>query len=329
MPHLIDMSNNRANMAYVSETPWHGLGQKVDPNSTIEDWKIAAGLDWYIQKRPLSYGYENLDGSREHKCYADRFAHIRSDTQEPLGIGSSKFQLMQPGDTLEFYRDLVQDSRFTIETAGCLKGGAKIWAMARCNIDLSLDDNDILKPYLLLATANDGTMSTVADFTTVRVVCQNTLSMAVGDNGKLSAIRVPHSSKFNANQVKTELGLVDSRLETFAQNADTLTQITLSDEDVVNYFCSLYAKTNSNGEVTNEKNMTTIVHKLMRLYKGGPGADLTSARGTAWGAVNAVTNYIDFSTRALNDANRFNSGQFGTGAKLKSTAFDKALALAA
>ena len=329
MSHQIDMSNNRANMAYVGDTPWHGLGQVLDPNTTIEQWKIAAGLDWFIQKRPLSYGVQNPDGTRSLAVYPDRFAHVRSDTQEPIGMGSKQFQLVQPGDTLEFFRSLVDGSHFTIETAGSLKGGAKIWALARCDMDLRLGDRDLLKPYLLLASANDGTMSTVADFTTVRVVCRNTLSMAVGDNGGKAAIKIPHSTKFDADAVKAELGLIDDRLETFARDADTLSQIELSDQQAVEFFCSLYAKTDERGNVTNEKTLKQVTAKLMRLYRSGPGAELDSARGTAWGAVNAVTNHVDFTTRARSDENRFNSGQFGIGAQLKKLAFDNALKIAA
>lgn len=329
MSHLIDMSNDRANMAYVGETPWHGLGQEIDSDTSIEQWKIAAGLDWFIQKRPLSFGIQNGDGSRALAVYPDRFAHVRSDTQAAIGMGSKQFQLVQPGDTLEFFRDLVSDSRFTIETAGSLKGGAKIWALARCNLDLTLGGNDTLKPYLLLASANDGTMSTVADFTTVRVVCRNTLSMAVGDNGGMAAIKIPHSTKFDADLVKSELGLVDERLQTFASNADTLSQTVITDNQAIQLFFDLYAKVDERGNVSNEKNAKAIVSKLMRLYKSGPGADLESARGTAWGAVNAVTNHVDFSTRARSDENRFNSGQFGIGANLKALAFDNALKIAA
>lgn len=329
MSHLIDMSNNRANMAYVGEVPWHGLGAQIDAGTSIDDWKIAAGLDWFIQKRPLSYGVQNPDGSRALAVYPDRFAHVRSDNQEPIGMGSNRFQLVQPGDALEFYRDLVEGSRFTIETAGALKGGAQIWALARCNLDLTLGDRDLLKPYLLLATANDGSMSTVADFTTVRVVCNNTLTMAVGSNGAKASIKVPHSRKFDADAVRAELGLIDDRLETFAKESDALTQATISDEQAINYFISLYAKTDETGEVKNAKNVEAITAKLLRLYRRGPGAELATANGTAWGAVNAVTNFVDFAARARSDENRFSSGQFGTGAAIKSRAFAGALDLVA
>jgi phage/plasmid-like protein (TIGR03299 family) len=317
-------------MAYAGKVPWHGLGQQIDSNSTIEEWKIAAGLDWHIQKRPIMYGMQTADGSLEPVVIPDRFAHVRSDTQAHIGIGSNRFQLMQPGDTLEFYRDLVAGSRFTIETAGALNGGAKVWALARCNLDLTLGGGrDILKPYLLLATANDGTMSTVADFTTVRVVCNNTLSMAVGHNGGRAAIKVPHSRQFDADSVKSELGLIDDRLETFAADADALAAQRVTDEQAINYFIGLYAKTDENNNVVNERTLKAVTGKLMQAYRHGPGAELETSNGTAWGLMNAVTNFIDFSTVSRTPENRFSSGQFGHGANLKARAFDSALELVA
>lgn len=329
MAHMIDESNDRANMAYTGEVPWHGLGQALQPGATIEEWKRAAGLTWHIQKRPIFYGVVNEKGEKLPRVIANRFAHVRSDTQAEIGIGSDRFQLLQPGDVLEFYRDLVSGSRFSIETAGALSGGARIWALARSNLDLRINGTDVLKPYLLLATSNDGKMSTVADFTTVRVVCNNTLTLAVGANGSKASIKVPHSRKFDADEVKGELGLIDDRLESFASDVDVLAGRRVSDDEAVKFFIDLYVKTNEKGAVTNEKHLERITNKLMAVYRRGPGANLPSARGTAWGLVNAVTRFTDFDARARSDENRFASGQFGNGSALKIAAFDRALAMAA
>ena len=328
MAHLIDMSNNRANMAYVGKTPWHGLGQQINPDASIDEWRIAAGLDWHIQKRPIAYGV-NVDGQIVPQTIADRFAHVRSDTQECLGIGSDKFKLMQPRDVLEFYRDLVDGSRFSIETAGALNNGARVWALARCNLDLTFGSRDVIKPYLLLATANDGSMSTVSDFTSVRVVCNNTLSLAVGSNGKQASIRVPHSRTFNADQVKSDLGLIDGHIETFANDAEKLIDAHISEKQVVEYFVNLYAKKDDSGEITNMRTLKPTVDKLVRNYRHGPGADLDTANGTLWGALNSVTNFIDFEMRAQSIDNRFASAQLGHGRDTKKRAFEMALDLAA
>ena len=99
---------------------------------------------------------------------------------------------MQPHDVLGFYRDLVSVSGFELETAGVLKGGKKLWALARTGDEMMLSGMDQVKGYLLLATSCDGSLATTAQFTSIRVVCNNTLQMAVGDN--LGAVRVPHST---------------------------------------------------------------------------------------------------------------------------------------
>ena len=327
MSHEIDMSNNRANMAYVGQLPWHGLGAQIDPGADLETWKVAAGLNWHIEKRPLAFGIKTATGAIEPRQYPKLFAHVRSDTQEPIGTGSDRFNLLQPGDVLEFYRDIVRDTDFVIDTAGSLKGGARIWALAKWKGDIVLGDSgrDRLAPYLLLATANDGSMSTVADLTTVRVVCRNTLTAAVGANGKKAAIRVPHSRAFNADDVRAQLGVADDRFSTFARDADILASEKISDDQAIEFFVDLIAKKDDSGEIQNERTVKNVTKELINLYRRGPGADLETARGTYWGAVNAVTHYADHKSRARSNENRFDSATFGAQLLTKQLAFNNAL----
>lgn len=329
MSHQIDFSNGRANMAYSGKMPWHGLGHQIDAVAPLADWKTASGLDWYIQKRPLFYGVETENGEREPMVIENKFAHVRSDTQACIGMGSDKFKLVQPAEVLEFYRDLLDGSNFRMETLGALNGGSKLWALAQYNATIQIGERDLIKPYLLLATANDGSMATVADFTSVRVVCNNTLTLAVGNNGQKANVRIPHTRTFDADQIKGELGLVDDRIETFAADADKLSQTRVNDEQMINYFVELYAKKDDKGNIENERSVKNTVKKLVPLYRNGPGADLETSHGTAWGLLNATTHFIDFQMRALNDNNRFASAQLGNGKALKQKAFDQALELAA
>lgn len=328
MAHLIDMSNDRANMAYAGRVPWHGLGNQINPDDPIEKWQQESGLSFTIEKRPLVFGV-NVNGRIEPRTVKNRFAHVRSDTQEDIGIGSDKFNLVQPSEIVEFYRDLLDGSGFQMETLGALNGGARLWGLAKYRDGLRFGDNDILKPYLLLATANDGSMSTVADFTSVRVVCNNTLTFAVGSNGGKASIRIPHSRKFNAEEVKSELGLINDRMSTFALDVDQLTQRKITRDDAIQYFVDLYAKKDEDGNITNMRTVKPTVEKLVNTYRNGPGAELDTSRDTLWGALNAVTNFIDFEMRAQSIDNRFASAQLGHGRDIKKKAFDNALALAA
>lgn len=335
MAHLIDFSNNRANMAYIGKKPWHGLGEQLKDGATLDQWRVAAGLDWEIEARSVYFnaytGNQNAKNIRETitgKIIEGRKALVRSDTQECLSVMSDRYQIVQPATILEFYRDLVDGSQFKLETAGSLKGGAKIWALAKCEnpIAFGLDKMD---SYLLLSTSCDGTMSTVADFTSVRVVCNNTLTMAVGANGAKAAIKVPHSTKFDPTAVKKQLGLIDDRRESFQEDIAKLIDTAISQKQAVEYFVDIYANKNKDGEVENAKSVKRIVTDLMGLYMKGPGAELSTAKGTAWGLVNAVTHFEDFKARARSNENRFLSAQYGKGAAIKKESFTAALQLAA
>lgn len=126
MAHEITIhANGVAEMAYVGVTPWHGLGQILMPDSTIEEWRIAAGLNWTIERSPVKFMNGTLHDWNEHQVL------YRSDTNAPLSIVSNRYHIVQPEAVLEFFRDLVADAGFQIETAGTLKGGKRIWALAR------------------------------------------------------------------------------------------------------------------------------------------------------------------------------------------------------
>ena len=331
MSHELDMSNGRANMAFVQNnaeykngTPWHGLGQLMKQGATIEEWLIAGGLNFNIEKRPMVYGVNQEDGSIAPQVIDGQFAHIRDDTQAFIGQGSSQFKLVQPSEVLEFYRDLVDSSDYSIETVGSLFGGSKIWALAKSKQDINLQ-GDLIKPYLMLSTANDGSSATVADFTSVRVVCNNTLSMALGK--AKSAIKVRHNTEFNADTVKHQLGVSSETVNEFSDAMQELISAQVSPKQTIQFFIDLYGKTNSEGEVTNEKQLKAVMPSLLKAVTDSDGADLPTAKGTAFGMLQALTNYVDFNTRSRSQENRFNSSQFGEGAKLKTQALNTALEL--
>lgn len=185
MAHLIDMSNGRANIAFVGETPWHGLGASpTDPNN-IESWIQAAGLGFTVKKAPMFAHVTNDEGveTGEQIKMRNLVGLYRSDTGVGLGhVSDSHYKIVQPREVVEFFRDLVEKQGFTLDVAGSLKGGKRVWALARCNKAIELPNGrgqpDTLLPYLLFNTTYDNQRATQAQFTMIRVVCNNTISMA-------------------------------------------------------------------------------------------------------------------------------------------------------
>lgn len=314
MAHLVE------NMAYVNATPWHGLGNQLTENQPLEIWLREAGMDWDILDNPVLY--RSAEGLQS---FADNKVLFRSDTLAPLSVVSKRYQVVQPREVLEFYRDLVDLGGFQLETAGVLKGGKKLWALARTGQETLLKGNDQVKAYLLLATACDGTLATTAQFTSVRVVCNNTLQMAT-DNSS-GAIKVPHSTKFDPDKVKQQLGLGITTWQQFVADMRRLSERPVHPFEARRFLVEVLG----DPELPFHRQPNTkALNHVFALYAGqGMGSTLASANDTAWGLVNAVTQFIDHERRARSPDNRLDSAWFGIGALIKQKALDEAMKLAA
>ncbi len=303
-------------MAYVGAEPWHGLGQRLQPREPIEAWQQAAGMDWTIESSPVRF----FNGSETLHSFPEQLVLHRSDNHAPLAVVSQRFQVVQPREILEFYRDLSEVSGFELETAGVLKGGKKFWALARTGQSAVLKGHDQVKGYLLLATACDGTLATTAQFTSVRVVCNNTLHIALGDN--MGAVKVSHRSSFDADAVKRQLGIAVSSWDSFLVRIKALSERKVSDAQAEAFLAKVLTLP-QHGQAPQKP-----IAAVLELFQGhGKGAELASAKGTAWGLVNAVTEYADHSKRARSTDHRLDSAWFGPGAQLKQAAWQEALKL--
>lgn len=320
MSHLIE------NMAYAGATPWHGLGAKLSEKQPIEVWQREAGMDWKIQDSPVHFKSNSIGLVSAIHTFPDQKVLYRSDTKVPLSVVSQRYQVVQPRDVLEFYRDLTEVSGYELETAGVLKGGRKFWALARTGQGTALRGADQVNGYLLLATSCDGTLATTATPTTVRVVCNNTLTIAL--DGTQSAIKVPHSTRFDPKTVKKQLGIAVSQWDTFMYRMRALAERNVQRHEAMGFFMNVMCNITPNSKLPDVLPNERALRKVQSLYEGqGRGATLESAQGTAWGLLNAVTEYVDHERRARSADYRVDSAWFGQGAAIKQKALHQALIL--
>ena len=315
MPHLVET------MAYRNtETPWHGLGQALPAGQSIEQWQRAAGMQWEILESPCMFALGTAAGVT-FRTNPEAKVLFRSDTSAALSVVSNRYKAVQPREILEFYRDLVSVGGFELETAGVLKGGKKLWALAKTGQGTVLEGNDRVACYLLLATSCDGTLATQAFFTSVRVVCNNTLQLAA--NGRSSGVSVKHSTSFDPAAVKSELGLGISAWDQFTRSIRELAARPVSEAEAKQYL----VKVLGDPELA-EPEQPKPYKVALCLYEGaGRGSSLPAAKGSAWGLVNSVTEFIDHQRQARSPDNRLNSAWFGSGAAIKEKAFGEALQL--
>lgn len=230
---------------------------------------------------------------------------------------------------MEFYRDLTEAGGFELESAGVLKDGRKLWALAKTGQQTMLKGGDTVNGYLLLATACDGTLATTAQFTSIRVVCNNTLAIALADGA--GAVKVPHRIQFNPEAVKQQLGIAVASWDSFMVRMRALSERKVRPATAHDFFRRLldmpsFTNASTHAPQPNDRALRAI----QALYDGkGMGSDLPSASGTAWGLVNAVTQYADHERRARSADHRLDSAWFGVGANLKQRAWEEAVKLVA
>ena len=342
------MAHQLEQMAYVGDTPWHGLGNQLTQNQPIEVWAQQAGMDWRIESSNVSYMAQNERGQSIIMPYEEQRVLYRSDTHAPLSVVSQRYQEVQPMEILEFYRDLTEQSGFELETAGVLKGGKKFWALARTGQSTELKGKDVSNGYILLATACDGTLATTAQFTNIRVVCNNTLAIALrGQSSNAGVVKVPHSTKFDADKVKQQLGISVRAWDEHMYEMKQLSQRKVTQGEAAAYFDAVFNNTNMSVIDQEEniiqfyRNMATptpakeksepngrAMNKVMDMFNGqGRGAELSSAKDTAYGLLCSITEFADHERRAMSTDHRLDSAWFGAGAALKQRGLEQALRL--
>ena len=320
MAHMIDESTGRAAIAYAGATPWHGLGQALTPGASIDEWTREAGLSYTVLESPVQY---STPASSELQSWPDRKVLHRSDTGAPLAVVSDGYRVVQPVEIMDFFRELVELGGFQLETAGALSYGRRVWALASVADAAPVVERDLVKPYLLLGTSYDGTMATVAKFTAIRVVCNNTITAAVGGYGEAdlgylkSAVRVLHSERFNPEAVRLQLGIVANAWESFLVQSRQLADRPMAAEVADDFVAELLKPYHTSKLPINE---TRAYKRILALFNGGAiGSELPGVAGTRWAMLNAVTELVDHE-RGRSNNTRIESAWFGAGAALKARA---------
>lgn len=307
---------------------WESAAQKVNrlpSDASIDRWVEEAGMNWTAKDRPVRF----IDDTGASRTLKGKKILYRSDNGNGLSVVGSEFKTVQPRETIEFYRDLIEHAGFKMKTAGTLFGGTTFWAQAEVGAE-TVTKGTLNRGSLLFATALDGSMSNTIKAVSTEVVCANTLAYAMSEGGG-SIYRLTHRSQFDADKAKRKLGIaVDGYLK-FIHQARELAHMDVAPKDAHAFIFALMGGKEEMGLVEGDKVESSAgFQKIMSLFNGaGRGMDLPGRKGTAWGLVNAVTEYVDHHSRVRSEDNRFMSAQFGSGDTLKSKAWNAALAAAA
>lgn len=327
--NLSTTKDGKATMFYTGETPWHGLGKKLEKAATAAEALEAAGLNWKVTKEPIFL----KDGTQ----IARQYATVRSDTKQALGVVGEVYRALQNKEALSLLDAVVGRKEAIYHTAGALGLGERVWLLAKLPGQIRVVGDDVADKFLLLTNTHDGTTTADIMFTPIRVVCQNTLNLALSDATRKQKVR--HTSKMGlkVGDIRQGLGIINERFDLFESQAKALAGVNFKKADLESYYKAIGLIPATDAE---KENMSTraknIVEEVSRLFEHGKGNDLPGVKGTAWAAFNGVAEYVDYfrSTKGGDDAQgklqaRAESLLYGSGALLKQKAWDAAVDLIA
>lgn len=358
--HNIDQTTGRAAVFVAGEPPWHGLGTVIEQAVSSAEAIKLAGLDWAVEQWRLQAWNPNPEWEGEPIDVDERVANVRNDTGAVLGVVGTSYRPLQNAEAFAFMDELRGNGEVKWETAGSLNGGKRVWMLARLPQTVEPVPGDEVKPYALICNGHDGQLAVHLFPTTVRVVCNNTLNLALNQaESKKLTIRHSQSLKGRVEEARRCLGIVSNRVEAFGEQAQALARRQVSDAEVHTLYESLFPtrvrpEAGADGAslvdsvLSSTLERTGLVEQLLDGYyaeteriakRNGKILEqlldnyhnerntLPGMAGTAWGAFNAVSEYTDHQTKHKTADTRLNSAWFGAGDALKQEAFQGALAL--
>jgi phage/plasmid-like protein (TIGR03299 family) len=315
MAHELEFVNGVAQMAYRESKgkPWHGLGTAIGDNLTPQEIMVAAGLNWEVEKVNtfINYNGKQVETGQQ--------ALVRSTDGKILTQVGQGWNPVQNAEAFNFFTDFVKAGDMIMDTAGSLKEGQIVWALADVRDGFSLFNGDEVRGYLLFSNPHQYGKAIDIKFVMERVVCNNTLAVALNEKNQPS-VRVNHRSVFDADKVKEILGLSHNKVEKFKEAAEFLGSKQYDRAKLEKFFGKIF------GESTQEnKTLSRTAERAIELVENQPGDHFRP--GTWWNAYNAVTYMTDHELGRSVDT-RMASAWFGTNAKRKVDALDLAIDMA-
>ena len=305
------MAHEVETMAYAGEVPWHGLGVKVIDDLTPAQMLDKAGLNWTVEKVPTYIDFN------DQKIPTSDSALVRSTDGKILSVVSGDWNPLQNHEAFEFFHDFVMQGNMKMHTAGSLREGKNVWALAKVNDDFEILGGDKVEPYLLFSNPHEYGRSIDIRFTAIRVVCNNTYTMALNSTSDL-VVRLNHRRVFDADMVKTTLGVAHTKMSSYKEAAEFLATKRYTDETLHNYLREIFPSLSKE----NKDIMSRPAEQVLSVIDTQPGADF--ARGSWWNAFNAVTFTTDHVLGHSNDS-RMQSAWYGQNRQRKVTAMKKAI----
>ena len=318
------MSHEVESLMFVGDVPWHKLGKRFEQAPSLYEALVASGLNWNVKTEPVfSANGEKLEALLTR----------RDSDQSILGVVGPKYTPLQNTEAFNFFTPFVDSKEASIEAAGSLRQGKRVWILAKINRDpMIIKGNDTVEKYVLVSNSHDGTLAVRVGFTSVRVICANTLA-AAHDSKASKLIRVKHTKNVvqNLENIREIMNLANSEFEATAEQYRLLANKQINQKDLEKYIKLVFntqsriLEADGNLDIINNKR---LLEEIQPLFEKGRGNDMPEIRGTMWAAYNGISEYLQYN-RGEDAGGRLDSLWFGQGAQLNKKALDTAIIMAA
>ena len=316
MAHEVEFVNGVAQMAYAGETPWHGLGVQVSNDLTPAQMQQKAGLDWTVQE------VESYIDFNDTKLPTGQKSLVRSTDGKVLTNVGKGWNPVQNSEAFEFFSEYVLAGDMEMHTAGSLKGGKNVFALAKVKESFTILGEDQVDSYLLFSNPHEYGKAIDVRFTPVRVVCNNTLTFSLNMQSK-NAVKMNHRSVFNPDMVKEQMGIAHEKFAQYKEMAEFLSTKRFSVESLMNYYSEVFPYTHRSSETpTTMDDLSKNARDAYAVLETQPGAGF--GEGTWWQALNSVT-YLTDHQMGRNAETRMQSAWFGQNQARKLIAVNKAV----
>ena len=293
-------------------TPWHGLGQPMPAGASIDDWIEKAGMGWSVERSPALF--QTPAGLVQVN---EKSVLHRSDNFLPLGVAGPGYIPTNPNQMLSFFQNILKEDGLEVSAAGTLQGGRKFWATAKFG-SAQVVPGDEVGGFLQISSSADGTLATTIRRTSTRTVCRNTLRMSFQDKATLT---VSHRSELDFEKIHSFLGFNQTAWDTFLGSVRKLAETPVAMGEVEEILVPILRTrdTMTEDEIRKSYGYRSV---LDLFYGSGLGSRIDGVRGTRWGLLNSITEFVDHHSRSASDDSRLVSSQFGQGAAVKSRALE-------
>lgn len=319
---------NEDRVMVVGEPAWHGIGRVLDKPATAAEAIEAAKLDYTVEKSVKPVYVKSASGAEIE--IPGEYGIFRTDTKEGFKCVGNRYQIVQNRDAFSFFDSIVGEGQAIYHTAGALGRGEKVWILAKLPDDIIVKGVDIVEKNLTLVNTHDGSSPLQMFFSPVRVVCQNTLSAALGQ--KTNEVRIRHTGNIlrKVDVARESLKLAVNYYNDFEQIIDRLASYNMNVEQAEGFFNGiLFGEDEADDERTK---LMSQRDKMLTLFERGMGNDMQKIRHTAWAALNSVTEFIDhhraYKKQDQQPTKRLSEIWFGSGADLREKAFASIISIA-